>query len=74
MAALLELKCFDCEGSGQIEIDPLNSFFDIGCPHCDGSGLFRHTDIYINTQEEAELEYDEDHLVSCKILTENEKE
>jgi len=73
MAAILELKCFDCEGSGKIEIDPLNSFFDISCPHCDGSGLVRHTDIYISSKKEAKLEYDEDQLVSCKILTE-EKE
>ena len=61
MAALVELKCLDCERS---LVTP--------CPFCDGSGVVSHTDIYIDSLPEAAIEYGE-RLVCCKILTE-EKE
>ena len=61
MAALVELKCLDCERS---LVTP--------CSFCDGSGVVKTTDIYIDSLPEAAIEYGE-RLVGCKILTE-EKE
>ena len=48
MVALIKLNCPDCEGTGAIEANPLNSFFDFQCPYCDGTGLVQHTDIYLS--------------------------
>ena len=62
MAALVELKCLDCERS---LVTP--------CSFCDGSGIVSHTDIYIDSLPEAAIEYG-GRLVGCKLLTENEKE
>ena len=73
MVALIKLNCPDCEGTGAIEANPLNSFFDFQCPYCDGTGLVQHTDIYIDSRKEAELEYGEKELVDCDILTTNEE-
>ena len=66
MVALIKLKCPDCEGSGE------NDFYNIECPYCDGTGVVQHTDIYIDSKQEAELEY-ENYLVDCDILTTNEE-
>ena len=66
MVALIKLKCPDCEGSVE------NDFYNIECPHCDGTGVVQHTDIYIDSKQEAELEY-ENYLVDCDLLTTNEE-
>ena len=74
MAALVELKCLDCERS--TPDNNLSRFLRHGlvyCSTCDDTGVVSHTDIYIDSLPEAAIEYG-GRLVGCKLLTENEKE
>jgi len=58
MAAILELKCLDCETQ---LVTP--------CQFCDGTEVVKTTDVYINSLPEAAIEYGS-RLVGCTIVPE----